>query len=268
MSNKRHQISQYVKYWLNARYYKGHGVHSPFVYNFVRNVLYMADKKPAEYRTWVRKSRNFRRNYTNKKSLLNIDNDLGAGTTTTTNTVRLVKKVAIRERYGLLLTRIVNHYKPRNIIELGTSLGISCHYMWLGSDNETTINTIEGSKTLCDIAHKHLQKAGAKNVNVICGDIDATLPKLIEVMNSIDFVFFDANHTKEATLRYYNICKQKATTGTIFIFDDIYWSKDMTEAWKTIKSDPDIATVVDLYQLGIVFFRKGCPKEEYRVIKR
>ncbi len=267
MKNKRYQISQYIKFCLKARYFRGHGVHSPFVYDFVRHVLCMADKKPHEYKSWRKTSRQFRRSYKEIAKTLTIDNDLGSKTTTSTTTKHLLRHVAIREKYGLLLTRIVNHYKPDTIIELGTSVGISCFYLWLGTDGNSTITTLEGSKTLCDIAKKQLSKATTNNINIICGDIDTTLPKTLKGIETVNLVFFDANHTKDATLRYYKMCKEKAAIGTIFVFDDIHWSKGMTEAWNEIKKDTDVATTIELYQLGILFFRRGCPKEHYKVLK-
>lgn len=268
MKNKRHQLSQYIKYCLKARYFRGHGVHSPFVYNFVRDVLCMADNKPTEYKSWRKTSRNFRRSYKHIDKNISIDNDLGARQVTTTTTSHLIHHVAIREKYGLLLTRIVNHYKPENIIELGTSIGISSFYLSMGSNNKTPIMTFEGSASLCEIAQRQFIKNGIKNIEIVQGNIDETLPARLSTQEKLGLVFFDANHTKEATLNYYKWCKEKASIGTIFIFDDIYWSKGMTEAWNIIKDDPDVSTSIDLYQLGIVFFRKGCPKEHYRVLKR
>ena len=267
MSNKRYQISQYIRYFLKARYYRGHGVHSPFVYDFVRHVLCMADKRPEEYASWKRLSRKFRQSYKLLDKHLTIDSDKGALRTTKTTTSRLLHRVAIREKYGLLLTRIVRHYNPSYIIELGTSLGISGYYLWLGTNKQTPITTFEGSQTLCNIASRQYSQNGIDNISVVCGDIDETLPRLLQKNEGTALIFFDANHTKEATLRYYNMCKERASVGSIFIFDDIHWSKGMTEAWNIIKADPDVATSIDLYQLGILFFRKGCPKEDYKVMK-
>jgi predicted O-methyltransferase YrrM len=78
-------------------------------------------------------------------------------------------------------------------------------------------------------------------------------------------VFFDANHTKEATLNYFNQCLEKANNNTVFIFDDIYWSEGMTEAWKEIYSNPAVTYSIDLFHLGIVFFNKEWIKSHFKI---
>ena len=47
------------------------------------------------------------------------------------------------------------------------------------------------------------------------------------------------------------------------IFDDIYWSKGMTEAWKTIIKHPSVSLSIDTFFWGIVFFNKDIEKEHY-----
>ena len=77
-------------------------------------------------------------------------------------------------------------------------------------------------------------------------------------------LFFDGNHKKEATLRYFQLCIEKANPETIFIFDDIYWSLEMIEAWMEIKNHPQITLALDVFQFGICFFRKEkLAKEEF-----
>jgi predicted O-methyltransferase YrrM len=79
-------------------------------------------------------------------------------------------------------------------------------------------------------------------------------------------VFVDGNHQKEATLRYFKLCLPKVHENSLLIFDDIYWSRGMKEAWNEIKAHPEVTVTVDLFWIGLVYFRKGQVKEDF-VIK-
>ena len=86
----------------------------------------------------------------------------------------------------------------------------------------------------------------------------------MKTQNALGLVFFDGNHRKDATLRYFNQCLEKANEDSIFIFDDIHWSEEMQDAWKEIKAHPQITLALDVFQFGICFFRKEkLAKEEF-----
>ena len=78
-------------------------------------------------------------------------------------------------------------------------------------------------------------------------------------------IYFDGNHQKEATLQYFNQLLKTAHNDSVFIFDDIHWSKEMTEAWETIKNHPKVTVTIDTFFWGFVFFRKEQVKEHFIV---
>jgi hypothetical protein len=67
-------------------------------------------------------------------------------------------------------------------------------------------------------------------------------------------------------LHYFNLAITKATENSLFIFDDIYWSEEMIEAWEIIKADPRVSITIDLYFIGLVFFKKGQAKENFTIL--
>jgi len=91
------------------------------------------------------------------------------------------------------------------------------------------------------------------------------LPGVIDKLDKVDFVFVDGNHQKEATLRYFEWCLPKVHEDTLLIFDDIYWSDGMKEAWAEIKANPQVTVTVDLFWIGLVFFKGGRVKEDFLV---
>ena len=76
-------------------------------------------------------------------------------------------------------------------------------------------------------------------------------------------IYFDGNHSKKATLAYFEILLSTATNDSVWIFDDIHWSKDMEEAWKIIQNHPKVTVTIDTFQWGLVFFRQEQMKEHF-----
>jgi hypothetical protein len=79
----------------------------------------------------------------------------------------------------------------------------------------------------------------------------------------LDYVFFDGHHALEPTLKYFELCLKKAHNSSIFVFDDIRWSDEMKLAWEKIKNHPKVNVTIDLYTMGVVFFRKEQEKEHF-----
>ena len=105
---------------------------------------------------------------------------------------------------------------------------------------------------------------GNANVNYVAGNFNTTLKDVCK-NKEYDFVFFDGNHTKKATLDYFRVCLISKHNDSVFVFDDIHWSKEMKEAWMEIKEHPEVTVTVDLFQWGVVFFRKEQRKEHFTI---
>lgn len=176
----------------------------------------------------------------------------------------LVKQSSIRSKYGKLLFRIVNETNPESILELGTSIGISTVYLAL-TDKRRKVTTIEGCPETSQFAGELFDELRCDSIHRITGRFSDVLPAFVAQQSKLDFVFFDGHHQKQATLDYFNICLSKAENDTVFVFDDIHWSKGMEEAWNAIYSHPQVTVSLDLFQLGIVFFRKECQKQHFIV---
>ena len=185
--------------------------------------------------------------------------DFGAGSTVLKTNKRVVSKMAASslkpKKFAQLLFRLVNYYKPKNIIELGTSFGITTSYLACANKN-AQVYTLEGSTAIADKARQNFAILNAKNIELIEGDFAKTLPDLIEKIKQVDLVFVDGNHRKIPTLQYFEQLLPYATNDSIFIFDDIHWSKEMEEAWEIIKAHKAVTLSIDLFFIGIVWFRK------------
>ncbi|HET8828686.1 MAG TPA: class I SAM-dependent methyltransferase, partial [Pelobium sp.] len=194
--------------------------------------------------------------------------DLGAGSHVNNKSVKKVRAIAKNalkpKKLAQLLYRLAKEFKPNNLLELGTCLGVTTAY-FAEALPDASITTMEGCPQTAAIAEENWEKLSLKNIKVEVGNFDDTLPALIKQQDQLDFVFIDGNHRKKATLKYFNLCLPKVHQDSVIIFDDIYWSKGMEEAWNHIKAHPDVTVTIDLFWIGLVFFRSGQAKQDFKI---
>ena len=245
---------KYIRYYLTASNGKGHGVHSPFVFDFIIHVL----NDNRDYPEYAR-IEGMRQQLLQDRTVLEIE-DMGAGSAVSRTKRRsvgdLARHAAKPKKLGQLLFRIARYYQPGSIVELGTSLGLSTAYLATGSGKR--VISIEGAAAVAAVAEKNLRSLdlyGPGSTELIRGNFDEVLPEVLAGPGLLDFAFIDGNHRREPTLRYFETLMSRRSSSAVFIFDDIHWSEEMEEAWEVIRKDPRVYLTVDLFFIGLVFFR-------------
>jgi predicted O-methyltransferase YrrM len=127
--------------------------------------------------------------------------------------------------------------------------------------------TVEGSSTIATIAKRNFRFLGLTDIELVNGNFDNTLPEILQKHSSIDLAFIDGNHRKQPTINYFNLLVHKIPHSSILIFDDIHWSKEMEEAWVEIKNDSRVMLTIDLFFIGIVFFKDDFKTKQHFVIR-
>lgn len=244
---------EYIKYFLTS---KGrHSFHSPFVYDFTDKCLTLKlDKKFAKLQKEQQKA------LKNDHSTFEMT-DFGAGSRTlgTTRSVRKVYKSAATKGVFLdVLTQITAFYKPKNVLELGTSLGVGTFALTYGSEHVVTVDACPETQSF---AKKHFPKTPAKVefVNTVFEDFITHDTKVY------DLIFIDGHHDGTALMRYLKLLEKNSHDETIFILDDIRWSKGMLTAWNKIISDKKYHLSMDLFKFGIVLKRQHQNKQHFVV---
>ncbi|WP_439582839.1 O-methyltransferase [Dyadobacter bucti] len=253
-------IAAYIKYLLKSG--NEHSIHSPFLFELYTKVIAAKKDENPDYPA-LKSLRKELLKSTREIEIL----DLGAGSRINKSNRRQIKTIAKNaekpEKFGRLFNRLIQRFQPRTILELGTSLGLTTLYMSRATKN-AKILTFEGCPETAGVASDNFARMGADNIDIIIGNIDETLPStLAGLREPLDFAYFDANHRYEPTVRYFENCLPYATNDSVFIFDDIYWSDEMTAAWEQIKAHPQVTLSVDLFWIGLVFFRKEQVKENF-----
>lgn len=245
-------IKKYLSYYFAAANSKGHGTHSPFVFDFIIHVL---DKKDSPASTTIIERYRQRLLRDHRKILVD---DFGAGSAQLKTRERKLSDIARlslkNKRLAALLFRIAKYYQCKSIIELGTSLGTTTAYLAAATGSRVT--TLEGAARIADVAEDFFESAGLRNIQIVRGDFKDTIHQVLKANPRVDLLFVDGNHQEEATVSYFQSFLPLMHDDSIFIFDDIHWSIGMERAWEKIKAHPSVTLTIDLFFIGIVFFKK------------
>lgn len=256
------RILEYIRHLFHRRHRRGHGIHSPYVFEFVNKVLFngakyvVADGLTAKHREL-------------KSDLRKIPvTDIGAGSTADKSRERtvasFVRHSSLSEKYGGLLYRIAHWFKPDMMLELGTGLGISTLYLASGSSG-TPLHSIEGNKYRVVFARELMDDFDLQSVHIHTGDMSECLDAIIPSISGKLLAFVDGNHRYEPTMVYMKKLLGACEGEALIIMDDIYWSKEMTRAWKELLLWPEVRISIDLYYMGILMLRKDLHKAHYKI---
>lgn len=256
--NSWFEIKAYFQHCFVAR--GSHGVHSPLVFDLITNVL-------------SRRNRFFdfsiveaeRKKLLSDHSILHID-DFGVGSRLNLSSKRKVSQIAATALQSKVcaqaFAKIVHHFRPVKVLELGTSLGITASYLGL-ANSDSKVWTIEGATQISDRAGKVFSALGLDRVHRVCGRFDDVLPDVLDEMNSVDFALIDGHHAYQPTMQYFNQIAARCHENTIVILDDIHWSHGMEKAWIEIAQRSDVTASLDFFHFGVVFFHSTREKEHF-----
>lgn len=247
------RIKAFLAYWLNA--VDEHSLHSPFFYDLHRSVI-----KPSA--TPLRNIEDIRRTLLNDESALEVL-DLGRGSVAIKGSRRTISSIARTSlspaRYCSLYTKLAQYMGATSIVELGTSLGVTSLY--LAQTPGSSVATFEGAPSIAAIARRTFEIGGAKNVDLVTGNIDQTLASHLQSKHHIDFALIDANHQHDATIKYFDLLARKTHERSVVIVDDIYLTPDMKRAWEHIKEHRLVYGSIDICKCGILFFNPSLNKQ-------
>jgi len=248
------RIGKYLRYKLNSRGIQY--IHSPFLFQLMNTCFY---DQPEDKFLPIEQIR-----YELLQDTQHIERtDWGSGNSKN-NKLQQIRAIARKSlqspRNARLLFRLAKHLQAKNILELGTSFGITTSYLALAAQNGNVI-TIEGDPAIHSKAVSHFKQLGLTNIHAVYGNFDEVLPQLISTYKLFDMVWIDGNHRKEPTLRYYKMLLKHMHPEGLMIFDDIHWSPEMTEAWDIIRKNEKATLTIDIFQMGLVFISKKLSKE-------
>lgn len=255
-------LARYAVYLLSSGHRKGHGIHSPFLFNVVSGIF--QNKTDPEI---VFKIETIRKKMENDPRMINF-RDYGSRSGKAEPDMRKVSDIAkyspVSKKYGQLLSGLSSVFGNQLIVEFGTSLGISTMYLAFSSP-DSIVFTLEGCPAVSEIARDNFREAGLSNITLLNGRFEDMFPEIRKQGICPGFVFIDGNHRKAPTLDYFSLVAEIAGNETVVILDDICYSREMSEAWDIIKNDGRVTATIDIFKMGMVFFRRGITPGSYLV---
>lgn len=252
-----YQIKSYIQFLFSST--NAHGVHSPFVYDLITNCFY--DRHNYKEYSLLKAHRN---ELIQTSETISVT-DFGAGSRVFTSDTRRISAIAknagITAKRQRLLFRLNRYFSSETIVELGTSLGMATVALSVGTPS-ANIRTIEGCPETAAIAKHYFERFQLQNIELQQQKFETFLKALT---SPVSFVYIDGSHSKEKTLQYFEWLLPNATNDSVFILDDIYWSAEMTEAWKMLCAHPKVTVSIDTFQWGLLFFRKEQKKEHFKI---
>ncbi|GAA4396701.1 class I SAM-dependent methyltransferase [Nibrella viscosa] len=250
-----------LRYMAKAR--DEHSLHSPFVFGLYTQIIRAPKADLSQFSDIQALRRLLRRS----RQVIEIT-DFGAGSQVNASRCRAVGNIVRHSekpaRFGRLLYRLVRRFEAQTLFDLGTSFGLTTAYLAKAAgETGGRVITFEGCPQTAAVAVENFGRLGIGNVEVIVGNLDETLEQQVAAVAQLDLVFFDANHRYEPTLRYFTACLANSHNNSVFIFDDIHWSAEMEQAWEEIKAHPAVTVTIDLFYIGLVFFRREQPKQHF-----
>lgn len=260
MNNLAHRIRETFAFYRRAQ--TKYQLHSPFIFGLADAVL---EDRRLFYA--YRDVEAVREAMINSKTMLSVTDfgtgaDKQPGTEQTKVLGQLVRRAASSPEQGRRLFRLVNWAQPTTMLELGTGAGVGAMYM-AAAAREAKFVSLEGSAALAGVSRANLDLLGLKKTQIISGAFEKTLPEALSLLSSVDFIYIDGNHRTAPTLQYFEQCLPFAHDRTVFVFDDIHWSPEMSEAWRQLQTHPRTTLTVDLYDLALVFINPDFKEKQH-----
>ena len=245
-------VAEYINYWIKSK--QRHGIHSPFLYEL--SDCLSQNKSNADFQMIRNK---LYQTLLLDKRIVKI-NDFGAGSKKMDKSRRvcdIFKNSSSKGKTANYLYKLSSFYRPKRILELGTSLGIGSFHLKNGYP-EAELITVEACNNTLEVAKENLKSF---DVQFYCSLFDDYINN--DIFGVFDLIYIDGHHDGDALLRYIDLLLPFSSDDTMFIIDDIRWSNSMKKAWEHIKRSQDFHVTVDLFRFGLAFQRKHQQKESF-----
>lgn len=272
-STQIHSICAFFKHFFSSWNTSGEGIHSPYLFELVRFII--RDRNAYYCFADIERRREYLKACDDELDVVDFGSRGSKEGTHIRRKVSFIAKNHLeRPEVGQLLFRLVNwigeHEKrPLQILELGTSLGITTAYL-ASPNSRNNVRTFEGSGEVLKVAQGIWRALRLENISWVEGNIDDTLlpsdhSLLYSAPARVDIAYIDANHTYEATKRYADFLLERLNQKGVLAIDDIHYSEEMERAWQELKLDPRVTTTMDLYHLGLIFVDPHYLKRHYKI---
>lgn len=224
-----------------VRYRKGFGVHSPFAFSLITQVI--GEKTPFYAYEEILQL---------KKKCSRI-------------TALLPKFVSLRlpsTKILFLLYRLINRFQSQHLLEIGNQGGLVSYVMGLPNTTAELISIgadadkLEQAAALFDQETPH-------NHCFIHGEPVKVLGELPEGYRA-DFIYIHAEAARHAD-ELYAALRERIHPHTVILIESIKTDKNARRLWNYFRYSPEIRVSLDLYEVGVAIGHDRFYKQHYIV---
>jgi hypothetical protein len=243
------RLPRRLKYLRKARHWHGHGIHSPFLFYLVTRVIEDKRQYPA-----YRIIRSLKEKILNQLKERENPCDLLINAASLPDRVsknKLFKKVELGYRYGKLLLRLINEFKPSSVFLYGPTFGMNLLYLALADQKPSVyvinFRTQERTHLLPEIPESKISFEQES--------------KVFSRVQEFSFINFPFN--PQETKRIIEAKMKLNGEDDVMIIRGIHKSAAMEALWRELITDKRIRVSLDLYEIGILLFRNRLQKQHF-----
>ncbi|MFW5758684.1 MAG: O-methyltransferase [Bacteroidota bacterium] len=260
------QVKEFLIWYWRSK--KLHGIHSPFVFGFLKDCVFADEIHPEMKDLETHRAKLIKNNtvlaFQDYGAGNRLDRHRSGNQNIKKQTVAFIAKNSLHNpRNCRLFFRMIRYFECEYALEMGTSLGITTSYLSKAKPN-TKIDTLEGAEPIAQIAKEWFSAANLKNITLHTGQFNQLLTRVI-TNKKYDFVFMDGDHKGEKVWQYFHQLLKHISFDGVLVVDDIRWSASMLKCWKKIEGHPDVTVTIDMFRFGIVFFDQALSKQNFYI---
>lgn len=173
---------------------------------------------------------------------------------------------SVLPQWGAFLYLCASATGAKTILELGAGAGISGCYL-ASEKNCRRFITVEGSPERARLAKTHLCQI-ANNVELVNASFDEALNQILPTLREgIDMAYIDGSKDKVANLHYFERITPHFNPGCVVVFDDIHWSSEMWETWRTLRQWKGLTYAINAGRFGVCVERRHGSAEDLRPLQ-
>lgn len=244
----KYRTKQKIRYLLKARHRKGHGIHSPFLFRLITEVIEDKGKFPA-YPLLAAANENVR----NMLKIIDMRNYLSELTWKgKVDLINIKKLYQLPERFDRLLFRLINDFKPRRISYFGSSFGVTLLALAL-ADSRIHVEALVTDDYYRMFCQRLVDVYEIKNIR-LKNSKEIVVSDFVVIQNPLAPQYCD--------LLFEKILKDQDYNG-LLVFCGLHTSPELEAVWNRHKANPTVRITLDLFEIGLLICRKGLQKEEF-----
>ena len=246
------RILSRLKYLLKARHKGGHGIHSPFLFRLITEVIEDRKNNP-EYEIIERlHNRAFEilpKNIGASFPKINHQADWSLLKLST-----LYNKAELPAKYRKMVVRLIYEFEPSAIIHFGPALGVNLAAMAI-ANNFRPVYQISGDPAYDIFAAELLSDSMIPNV---CFLSENEVPPI-----QPSFILVNSPDNPGKLRKVVQQCLRRHVDNDVLILRGIHQSVEMETIWRELIGNKIVRVSIDQFEIGLVLFRKGLQKEDF-----